>query len=86
MNKLQEKFSRIRNYNLAVKEVKGDIIFLRKLIEGGTDQSYGIHVAKLAGLPFGVIERAKEIQQILENDDEMIRKIKAKKLEEQKNV
>ena len=86
LNKLQEKFSRIRNYNLAVKEVKGDIIFLRKLIEGGTDQSYGIHVAKLAGLPFDVVERAREIQDILEKDDEMMRRIQAKKLQEQKGL
>ncbi len=86
LNKLQEKFSRIRNFNLAVKEVKGEVIFLRKLIEGGTDQSYGIHVAKLAGLPFEVVERAREIQEILQKDDEMMRKIQAKKLQEQKGL
>ena len=86
MNKLAEKFSRIRNYNIAVKERNGEVIFLHKLIEGGTDQSYGIHVAKLAGLPLQVVERAKEIQAILEKDDEMMRKIKAKKLEEQKSL
>ena len=86
MNKLAEKFSRIKNYNIAVKEKNGEVIFLHKLIEGATDQSYGIHVAKLAGLPLEVVERAKEIQAILEKDDEMVRKIKAKKLEEQKNL
>jgi DNA mismatch repair protein MutS len=86
MNKLAEKFSRIKNYNLAVREVGNEIIFLRKLIEGGTDQSYGIHVARLAGLPLEVVERAKEIQQILEKDDDMVRKIKAKKLQEQMNL
>ena len=86
MNKLAEKFSRIRNYNIAVKERNGEVIFLHKLIEGGTDQSYGIHVAKLAGLPLQVVERAKEIQAILEKDDDMMRKIKAKKLEEQKSL
>ena len=86
MNKLAEKFSRIRNYNIAVKERNGEVIFLHKLIEGGTDQSYGIHVAKLAGLPLQVVERAKEIQALLERDDEMIRRIKAKKLEEQKSL
>ena len=86
MNKLAEKFSRIRNYNIAVKERNGEVIFLHKLIEGGTDQSYGIHVAKLAGLPLQVVERAKEIQALLEKDDEMIRKIRAKKLEEQKSL
>ncbi|MBI4147308.1 DNA mismatch repair protein MutS [Candidatus Woesearchaeota archaeon] len=86
MNKLAEKFPRIKNYNIAVKEQKGEVIFLHKLIEGGTDQSYGIHVAKLAGLPLQVVDRAKEIQAVLEKDDEMIRKIKAKKLEEQKSL
>ncbi|MDP3698344.1 MAG: DNA mismatch repair protein MutS [Nanoarchaeota archaeon] len=86
LNKLAEKFSRIKNYNIAVKERHGEVIFLHRLIEGSTDQSYGIHVAKLAGLPLTVVERAKEIQAILEKDDEMMRKIKAKKLEEQKSL
>ena len=83
LNKLAEKFSRIKNYNIAVREVKGEVIFLHKLVPGGTDQSYGIHVAKLAGLPAEVVARASEIQEILEKDDEMMRRIKAKKLEEQ---
>ena len=86
LNKLSEKFSRIKNYNVAVKEVQGEVILLHKLVEGGTDQSYGIHVAKLAGLPYEVLERAKEIQSILEKDDEMSRKIKAKRLQEQKGL
>lgn len=86
LNKLAERFSKIKNYNVAVREVSGEVIFLRKLIEGGTDQSYGIHVAKLAGLPHSVIERAAEIQSILEKDDEMMRKIKAKKIEEQRSL
>ena len=83
MNKLAEKFARIKNYNIAVREVKGEVIFLHKLVEGGTDESYGIHVAKLAGLPDEVVQRAKEIQEILQKDDDMMRKMKAKKLEEQ---
>ncbi len=86
MNKLEEKFSNIKNYNIAVKDVGGEIIFLRKLIPGGTDQSYGIHVAELAGLPASVVLRAKEVQSILEKDDDMMRKIKAKKLQEQKGL
>lgn len=73
-------------FTLAVKEVKGELVFLWKLVEGSTDQSYGIQVAQLAGLPFEVIERAKEIQHILEKDDEMMRKLKAKKLAEQKSL
>lgn len=86
MNKLAEKFEKIKNYNIAVKEQEGEIIFLHKLIPGGTDESYGIHVAKLAGLPDEVVERAKEIQSLLEKDDEMVRKMKVKKLEDQKSL
>ena len=86
MNKLAEKFPRMRNYNIAVKEEKGEVIFLRKLVIGGTDQSYGIHVAQVAGLPSPVISRAREIQQLLERDDDMMRRIKAKKLEDQKDL
>ncbi|HEU4343557.1 MAG TPA: DNA mismatch repair protein MutS [Candidatus Binatia bacterium] len=59
---------RIRNYNFAVKPWQGDIIFLRNLIEGAASHSYGIHVARLAGLPAGVIERAKQILTQLEGE------------------
>ena len=86
LNKLAEKSPRIKNYNVAVKEVKGEVIFLHKLVEGGTDESYGVYVAQLAGLPRSVIERAREIQSVLEKDDEMIRRIKVKKLEDQKSL
>lgn len=86
LNKLAEKFSRIKNYNIAVREQKGEVIFLHKLIEGGTDESYGIHVAKLAGLPAGVVSRASEIQEILQKDDDMMRRIKAKRLQEQTSL
>lgn len=86
LTKLADSFSRIKNYNLAVRDVKGEIIFLRKLLEGSTDQSYGVHVAELAGLPHEVISRAKEIQDLLQKDDEMMRKLKAKKIAEQKGL
>ncbi len=86
MNKLAEKFQRIKNYNLAVRERGGEVLFLRKLVQGGTDESYGIHVAQIAGLPAGVVSRAREIQSVLEKDDEMMRKMKAKKLEEQMSL
>ena len=66
-----EKYPGIRNYNIAVKEDKEDIIFLRKLVAGGTDKSYGIHVARLAGMPKEVIMRAEEIQEKLEVESEM---------------
>jgi DNA mismatch repair protein MutS len=86
MNKLADKFAKIKNYNLAAKEIKGEVVFLHKLVEGGTDQSYGIHVAKLAGMPSEIVSRAEEIQKILEKDDDMVRKIKAKKLEDQRSL
>ena len=57
----------VRNFNVAVREWKEEIIFLRKIVEGGTDKSYGIHVARLAGIPKDVIERAKQILANLEN-------------------
>jgi len=86
MNKLAEKFSKIRNYNVAVKETKNEIIFLHTLVEGGTDDSYGVYVAKLAGLPAEVLERATEIQHVLEKDDEMMRKLNAKRLDGQRGL
>lgn len=61
LNKMQECFEGIRNYNIAIEEIDEKIIFLRKIVEGGTDKSYGIQVAKLAGLPQGVIDSAGRI-------------------------
>ncbi len=61
MNELEEKFPRIRNFNVAIRESGNKIIFLRKLVAGGSQHSFGIHVAKMAGIPNGVVERAKEI-------------------------
>ncbi|MBI5073196.1 DNA mismatch repair protein MutS, partial [Candidatus Woesearchaeota archaeon] len=66
-----EKYEGIKNYNIAVKEDKEDIIFLRKMVAGGTDKSYGIHVARLAGMPKEVVQRAEEIQEKLEAESEM---------------
>jgi DNA mismatch repair protein MutS len=60
---------RVRNYNVAVREWGGEIIFLRKIVEGGTNRSYGIQVARLAGLPQKVIDRAKEILSNLERGE-----------------
>jgi DNA mismatch repair protein MutS len=59
--------SRIKNYNIAVKEWNDEIIFLRKLVEGGTNRSYGIQVARLAGIPDNVVKRAKKILYHIEN-------------------
>jgi len=66
LTQLEEHFPGIRNYNITVKETKQDIIFLRKVVRGGSDRSYGIHVAKLAGIPQKVTNRAEEILNILE--------------------
>ena len=56
----------IKNYSIAVKEKGEDIIFLRKIISGGTDESYGVHVAKLAGVPKAVTTRANEVLRSIE--------------------
>lgn len=69
LTELEGKLSGVNNYCIAVKEKGDDIVFLRKIIKGGADKSYGIQVAKLAGLPDTVIERAKEIVNELINND-----------------
>ncbi|WP_294355685.1 DNA mismatch repair protein MutS, partial [uncultured Clostridium sp.] len=68
LTKLEGVLPGVKNYSVAVKELEGNVLFLRKIIEGGADQSYGIEVAKLAGLPMEVINRAKEILSSLEGD------------------
>ena len=68
LTKLEESLSRLSNYSVAVKEWNDDIIFVRQVIRGAADRSYGIHVARLAGLPDTVIERAKTILEHLESD------------------
>ncbi|HMO40481.1 MAG TPA: DNA mismatch repair protein MutS [Saprospiraceae bacterium] len=72
LNELAERFPRIRNYNIATKEVGQKVIFLRKLVAGGSQHSFGIHVAKMAGMPRSIVERAAEIltqleQKVIEN-------------------
>ena len=69
LTELADIRQRVRNCNIAVKEWNDEIIFLRKLVEGGTNRSYGIQVARLAGIPTGVIQRAKEILFDIENSD-----------------
>ena len=66
LTELEDKLEGIKNYSIAVKEKGEDIIFLRKIVRGGTDESYGIHVAKLAGVPKVVTEKANEILRSLE--------------------
>jgi len=67
LNEMTLNFERIKNFNVSIKENKGNIIFLRKLVNGGSEHSFGIHVAKLAGMPKSVILRAEEILKTLEN-------------------
>ncbi len=66
LTELESKIEGVKNYSIAVKEKGEDIIFLRKIIPGGTDESYGIHVAKLAGVPQAVVKRSNEILRTLE--------------------
>ena len=69
LTELEGKLNNVNNYCIAVKEKGDDIVFLRKIIKGGADRSYGIQVAKLAGVPDSVIDRAKEIcEKLIEND------------------
>jgi DNA mismatch repair protein MutS len=67
LNEMMNQFDRIKNYNVSVKEAGSKILFLRKLVEGGSEHSFGIHVAKLAGMPSQVIQRANKILKQLEN-------------------
>ncbi|MEE4001124.1 DNA mismatch repair protein MutS [Tenacibaculum sp. FZY0031] len=67
LNEMTSTFERIKNFNVSVKELDNSIIFLRKLVKGGSDHSFGIHVAKLAGMPSMVIHRANKILKELEN-------------------
>jgi len=66
INEMTETFPRIKNYNVSVKELKSDVLFLRKLVPGGSHHSFGIHVAKMAGMPQAVLHRANKILKRLE--------------------
>ncbi len=66
LNEMAESLSRVRNYSVSAKEVEGQMIFLRKLVEGGNEHSFGIQVAKLAGMPRSIVERASNILKNLE--------------------
>jgi len=66
LNDMTETFERIKNFNVSVKELKDNVIFLRKLVAGGSEHSFGIHVAKLAGMPSTVIHKANKMLKKLE--------------------
>ena len=69
LNEMEKSFKRIKNYNVSVKEVDNKVIFLRKLERGGSEHSFGIHVAKLAGMPKSIVKRANTILNQLETDN-----------------
>ena len=68
LNEMENSFSRIKNYNVSVKEIDNKVIFLRKLERGGSEHSFGIHVAKMAGMPKNIVKRADEILHLLEKE------------------
>lgn len=67
LNEMAKTFKRIANFNVSVREIDGKVVFLRKLVEGGSEHSFGIHVAKLAGLPPAIVSRANEVLHHLES-------------------
>jgi DNA mismatch repair protein MutS len=69
LNEMEKSFKRIKNYNVSVKEVENKVIFLRKLVKGGSEHSFGIHVAKMAGMPHSIVKRGNEILSQLETDN-----------------
>jgi len=69
LNEMEKSFHRIKNYNVSVKEIDKKVIFLRKLVLGGSEHSFGIHVAKMAGMPQSIVKRAEKILQQLETDN-----------------
>ena len=68
LNEMEKNFNRIRNYNVSVREVDNKVIFMRKLVRGGSEHSFGIHVAKLAGMPLSIVERAQQILADMESN------------------
>ena len=68
LNEMENSFARIKNYNVSVKEVGNKVLFLRKLVRGGSEHSFGIHVAKMAGMPQSIVKRSNEILKQLEGD------------------
>lgn len=72
LNEMEKHFSRIKNYNVSVKEVDGKVIFLRRLQRGGSEHSFGIHVAEISGMPRSIVKRANVILKQLENDNSQV--------------
>ena len=72
LNEMEKNFPRIKNFNVSVKEVDGKIIFVRKLEKGGSEHSFGIHVAEIAGMPRSIVKRANIILKELEKDNSQV--------------
>lgn len=72
LNEMEKNFNRIKNYNVSVKEVDGKVIFLRKLERGGSEHSFGIHVAEIAGMPRSIVKRSNVILKQLESDNAQV--------------
>ena len=70
LNEMEKSFSRIKNYNVSVREADGRVIFMRKLVRGGSEHSFGIHVAQIAGMPKSIVKRANEILKQLESKED----------------
>jgi DNA mismatch repair protein MutS len=69
LNEMEKTFERVKNWNVSVKEVGGKVVFLRKLMRGGSEHSFGIHVARLAGMPGVIVKRAETVLQELERSN-----------------
>ena len=69
LNEMEKSFKRIKNYNVAVKEIDNKVIFLRKLVPGGSEHSFGIHVARMAGMPKSITKRAEAILEQMESNN-----------------
>ena len=72
LNEMEKNFSRIKNYNVSVKEVDGKVVFLRKVMRGGSEHSFGIHVAEIAGMPKSIVKRANVILKELESENAQV--------------
>ena len=83
---METQFERIKNYHISVKEIDNKVIFLRKLVEGGSEHSFGIHVARMAGMPPQVLKRAQNMLEILEKKGEKIEENGSKNGKKQKKI
>ena len=77
LNEMESTYPRVENFNVSVKEIDGKVVFLRKLAKGGSEHSFGIHVAKLAGMPASIVQRAEQVLKQLETTQRGDRKISA---------